>query len=60
MPIYSYVCPNCQHETEIMKNVSKCYETEYCTECNEVLERAKGDFCKAYINCDGFYGKVSN
>lgn len=62
MPIYNYVCPNCDNKFEIDKKMSEYNPHELCPKCGEPTNR---DMTKNYcngnyiVNFDGFYGKTS-
>lgn len=62
MPIYNYVCLNCDNKFEIDKKMSEYNPPELCPKCGEPANR---DMIKNYcngnyiVNCDGFYGKTS-
>ena len=44
MPIYEYVCPDCEFKFELLRPVSQSTETATCPRCQKSAERVLSTF----------------
>jgi putative FmdB family regulatory protein len=47
MPIYEYVCDNCQSKFELLKPMSRSGESAPCPKCGGSAQRALSKFARA-------------
>lgn len=42
--IYPYICPNCSHETEVIKSYRDIENDENCPKCDKIMDRTISRF----------------
>lgn len=60
MPMYKFICPECNKEKEINMKISEYKSDGHICECGGQLKRSMKDTAKDYVvHTTGFYGKNS-
>lgn len=55
MPTYSYKCPKCQTEKEVIKGIKDADATELCPKCNHQMSKQVTGGCGFVLKGPGFY-----
>jgi putative FmdB family regulatory protein len=58
MPIYEYICHDCDSKFELLRPVSKADETATCPHCQKSAERVLSRFCCVSTDSEGVTSSV--
>ncbi|MFC1918680.1 FmdB family zinc ribbon protein [Chloroflexota bacterium] len=58
MPIYEYVCPDCEFKFELLRPLTKAGEAASCPRCHKSAERKLSTFACVSKDASGFTSPV--
>ncbi len=59
MPIYEYVCTECEEKFELLRPFSKADEVAECPHCKHDSERVLSKFCCVSVNESGVTSSIA-